>query len=260
MERSCVQALALGLPAVAFTEHVDHTTWRVNIEALSDGDHLATLASPEGLITPPPFDALGFLEAIQRCREQFPGLRVLSGLELGEPHWHAEAVAAVLAAGEFDRVLGSLHCLPASRGFTEPPGLYAARVAPDVVRDYLAEVARLVNGSDTFDVLAHIGYPIRYWPEPQAGPVRLAAFEEQFRHVLRVTAERGKALEINTCLPLDSTIVRWWHEVGGHAVSFGSDAHTPAAVARGFRAAADMAEAQGLRPASDPFGFWARAH
>lgn len=259
MERSCVQALALGLPAVAFTEHVDHTAWHVNIEALRDGDHLATLASPGGLITPPPFDALGFLEAIQRCREQFPGVRVLSGLELGEPHWHTEAVAAVLAAGEFDRVLGSLHCLPARGGFTEPPGLYADRVAADVVRDYLAEVVRLVNGSDTFDVLAHIDYPIRYWPEPQAGPFRLAMFEEEFRHVLRVTAEQGKALEINTRLPLDSTILRWWHEAGGQAVSFGSDAHTPAAVARGFRAAADMAEAQGFRPATDAFGFWARA-
>ncbi len=78
-------------------------------------------------------------------------------------------------------------------GPAEPPGLYAHEVAADVVRNYLAEVVRLVNESDTFDVLAHIDYPIRYWPEPQAGPFRLTAFEEEFRHVLRVTAERGKA-------------------------------------------------------------------
>lgn len=30
MERSCARAAALGLPAIAFTEHLDHTVWRVD--------------------------------------------------------------------------------------------------------------------------------------------------------------------------------------------------------------------------------------
>lgn len=79
------------------------------------------------------FDVEGLLEAVQQGRERFPDLRILSGLELGEPHWHAEAVAAVMAAGHFDRVLGSLHCLPADGGSAEPPGLYAHQLPSDVV-------------------------------------------------------------------------------------------------------------------------------
>ena len=33
-------------------------------------------------------------------------------------------------------------------------------------------------------------------------------------------------------VPLDSTVLTWWRDEGGDAVSFGSDAHLPSAVAR----------------------------
>jgi histidinol-phosphatase (PHP family) len=122
MVRTCERAVQLGLPSVAFTEHVDHTVWNVDPSAIGgDDEYLASLADDAGRITPPRFDAAGYLESLDRCRHQFPGLRILRGLELGEPHWHATAVADVLAVGEFDRVLGSLHCLPDGDGYAEPP-------------------------------------------------------------------------------------------------------------------------------------------
>jgi histidinol-phosphatase (PHP family) len=257
MVRSCARAVDLGLPAIAFTEHVDHTVWTIGLDAIAGNDHLAAFVTGDGVLTPPEFDASGYLEAIERCRDRFPGLRILSGLEVGEPHWHAAATARVLGAGRFDRVLGSLHCLPDGDGFAEPPGLYGHRAAAEVVRQYLAEVVELVTGSGVFSVLAHIDYPIRSWPT-EAGPVDLSAFEEEFRHALRATARSGRALEINTVLPAQSTLVRWWHEEGGDAVTFGSDAHEPAAVARGFRDATAMAEAHGFRAGRQPYDFWSR--
>jgi histidinol-phosphatase (PHP family) len=256
MEGSCGRAVELGLPAVAFTEHLDHTAWLIE----GDGDgFLASLTSPEGVLTPPRFDAVAYLEAVDRCRRRFPGLRILSGLEVGEPHRHADAVTAVLAAGTFDRVLGSLHCLPVDGGFAEPPGLYRRHTAAEVVRRYLAEVVRLVNGSDLFSVLAHVDYPLRYWPTGTAGPVDAPLFEVEFRHALRATAESGRALEINTRLPsLQATLLRWWRDEGGRAVTFGSDAHEPARLALHFREAAALAEAHGFRPAAHPYEPWTR--
>jgi histidinol-phosphatase (PHP family) len=258
MERSCARAVDLDLPAIAFTEHLDHTVWPVALDGIYANDHLTALATPDGLLTPPVFDASGYLEAIERCRERFPSLRILSGLEMGEPHWHAAACAKVLGAGRFDRVLGSLHCLPDGDGFAEPWGLYPNRVAAEVVRQYLAEVARLVIESDVFSVLAHIDYPIRSWPEQDVGPFDVSAFEGEFRNALRATAQSGRALEINTRIPLHPTIVTWWHEEGGEAVTFGSDAHLPSLVAHGFRDVADMVEAHGFRPGHNPYDFWAR--
>jgi len=66
-----------------------------------------------------------------------------------------------------------------------------------VVRDYLAEIARLVAGSMDFEALAHIDFVSRYWPAA-AGPFDPADFEEEFRLALTVVAAAGLALEVNT--------------------------------------------------------------
>lgn len=41
----------------------------------------------------------------------FPGLRIIPGIEAGEPHYFPASVASVLSAGRFQRVLGSLHAI-----------------------------------------------------------------------------------------------------------------------------------------------------
>ncbi|MFI5841576.1 PHP domain-containing protein [Catenuloplanes sp. NPDC051500] len=238
MELTCARAVEIGLPALAFTEHLDHTAWLD--------------------FTAPPLDVDGYLESVDRCRDLFPGLRILTGLELGEPHWHAEPVAKILAGGRFERVLGSLHSLPVPDGIAEAGSAYLLRPAADVVRDYLTELPRLILGSDAFEALTHIDYPARRWPVDQ-GPFDPYAFEDEFRVALRTLAGSGRALEINTRLPLDPVIVGWWHQEGGDAVTFGSDAHRPEDLARGFPDAAAMAEAHGFRPGPRPFDWWSRA-
>ena len=258
MERTCARALATGLPAVAFTEHADYTTWAVLDSGGGADEHLASLATPEGLLTPPQLAVDGYLECIQRCRDRFPGLRINSGVELGEPHWHPAAVAALLRAGQFDVVLGSLHCLPFGQQFSEMPYLYRRRPAAEVVREYLAEIPRLIEGCDAFSVLAHIDYPLRDWPAA-AGPFDPGAFQDEFRHALRVLADSGRALEINTEGPLCPEIACWWRDEGGTAITFGSDAHEPETLARRFGDAAAIAEACGFRPGSGPGDLWPRA-
>jgi histidinol-phosphatase (PHP family) len=142
--------------------------------------------------------------------------------------------------------------------FTPPErDLTGYRRCLDVVRWYLGEVERLAEGFADFEVLAHIDYPVRYWP---GGP---AAFDpeplqEAFRAALAALARSGRILEVNTRTPLSPIIVGWWRREGGRAVTFGSDAHEPDALARGFREAAAMAQAQGLRPGRDPCDPWPR--
>jgi hypothetical protein len=66
------------------------------------------------------------------------------------------------------------------------------------------------------------------------------------------------ACEINTKVPLAPELVRWWGDAGGESVSFGSDAHRPRDLARGFSAAAEVALSCGFRPGSDPADLWLR--
>ncbi|MEU4244398.1 PHP domain-containing protein [Actinoplanes sp. NPDC026619] len=257
MERTCARAVEIGLPAVAFTEHVDHTVWSAVEDNLDDHPHLKALRTPALTITPPRLDVDGYLECVQRCRDRFPGLRIITGIEVGEPHWHPEAVAAVLAAGQFDRVLGSLHCMPLDDGFAEPPGQFRQHAPADVVRNYLAELPRLIAGSDVFGVLAHIDYVARYWPDEE-GPFDPHAFEDEFRVALRALADSGRVLEVNTRRSPRPELVRWWREEGGDAVSFGSDAHLPERLAQNFTEAVAMVEAHGFRAGRHPYDRWIR--
>ena len=166
-------------------------------------------------------------------------------------------MARILGGSDFDRVLGSVHSLAAGDGFEEPGELFAHRAPAEVVRSYLAEVAVLVSSDQPFQVLAHIDYPVRSWPAG-AGEFDPADFEEEFRHVLRLAADSGRAFEVNTRVPLHATMVTWWHEEGGAAITFGSDAHEPDSIARGFADAEHLAEERGFRPSKHPHELWGR--
>jgi histidinol-phosphatase (PHP family) len=263
MERTCVSALKLGLSGIAFTEHADFGGWAVLASDLGDYPHLRRFVVEDsssggpvgGTLRPPPLNAAGYLAAVERCREQFPLFRILSGVEIGEPHWHRDAVTALLKSGRFDRVIGSLHCLKADGETSEMPNLFRQCEPAEVVHDYLAELVRLIEGSDRFEVLGHIDYVVRYWPD-RAAPFAVAEFEDEFRHVLRTLAGGERVLELNTRGPALPEMVRWWREEGGRALSFGSDAHAPSGVGRAFPEAAIVARTEGFQQRDSATGFW----
>jgi histidinol-phosphatase (PHP family) len=253
MEAECRRAVDLGIPAVAFTEHVDFTDWSPGDGRPAD---LAVGHRPRVV----PLDVDGYLADIARCRDMFPDLRILSGIEAGEPHLFSESVAAVLAAGRFDRVLGSLHSMSLDGTLTGVNARMFGLLDPnELMQRYFTDMLVLIAQSDVFHVLAHCDFPRRYWPADRAGPYREADFEEHYRTVFRALAGSGRALEINTKSPLASVdLMRWWWQEGGEAVSFGSDAHQPGHVGRHFDVAVDIVEAAGFRPGRDRFDFWRR--
>jgi histidinol-phosphatase (PHP family) len=252
MERECRSAIERGIPAVAFTEHVDFTAWGA-------GDRSASLevGSRPGVAA---FDVTGYAADVARCRDLFPQLRILSGIEAGEPHYFPASVASVLGAGRFERVLGSLHAIPL-QGRLEwvNAELFTLLDPHDLMDRYFTDMVTLVADCDVFTVLAHCDYPRRYWPHDRAGDYREADFEEHYRTVFRALASSERALEINTRSPLASVeLMRWWWEEGGDAVSYGSDAHRPERIGDQFRLAVDIVENAGFRPGRDRYDFWRR--
>jgi histidinol-phosphatase (PHP family) len=245
------------LPALVFTEHLDlEDAWRV--EDGDIGEHAQKYVDGSGHVRLPPFDVDGYLEAVDRRRHEYPELRILTGVEFGQPHlWDARA-AALLSSGAINRVNGSLHTLPFDDDDrSEPTTLFRHMPADEVMWAYLEEIPRVVNGSDSFEVFSHIDYAVRSWPVAVAGPFDPRRFEEGFRMAMRAIADSERVLEMNT-RRLWSWIPQWWAEEGGAAVSFGSDAHGPDAVAANFPEATAMVEYFGFRPGSGPEDFWAR--
>src|SRR3984885_15349736 len=257
MEGTCQHAVEIGLPVVAFTEHADFTPWSLGPDLLELVPDDWAPRVIDGVLTPPPLDLTGYLDCLRRCRERFPALRILSGVELGEPHWHSARAAALLRDGGFDRVLASVHSASAGAGFAEISDSFRDQAPDRILRDYLAETAALITGFDAFDVLAHIDYPVRYWPQ-DAKPHDPDDFEDEYRYVLRTLADAGKALEVNTRVPLHPRVLEWWRQGGGQAITFASDAHDPAKLAAGFTEAVRVAEAAGFGAGRDPSGYWGR--
>lgn len=246
MERSCERALEIGLPAIAFTEHADFVT-------IHEGQHSVDIA--------------GYLDAVERCRAKFKGLRILTGVELGEPHWFPKETAAVLAAGPLDRVLGSIHCVRLG-GEEVDASQFRLRPhseQPSAITEYFRETLAMLESPEPFQVLAHLDYPKRYWPEGMP-PYREEDYEEQLRAVLVAAVKKACVLEANTTrgeggeskLCPSLKVLRWWHELGGEAVSFGSDAHAPDKIAGGFELATQIVEAAGFKPAREPMALWRR--
>jgi histidinol-phosphatase (PHP family) len=129
----------------------------------------------------------------------------------------------------------------------------------------LRETLALVESGQPFEVLAHLDYPKRYWPHDELA-FREEDYEGEYRAVLRAAASRDVVLEVNTTRGVEHarglcpgpTVLAWWREEGGAAVSFGSDAHDPSKIAAGFESAAQLVEAAGFKPAREPTDFWRR--
>lgn len=251
MVRTCERATELGLPAVAFTEHVDFTEWGEGDEHREDAPAI-TRANVR------PLDVDGYQACVAECRERFPELRIRTGIETGEAHLFRGSVARVLKAGTFDRVLGSLHAIEHEGRLVDPGRLLGTLPADEVMHRYFTEMVRLIEGSDVFEVLAHVDYPRRYWRYSD-GAYDEHRYEELYRAVFRALAGTGRVLEFNTKSPFASVeLIRWWYDEGGAAVSFGSDTHAPGGVGDRFELAVDVVEAAGFRPGRDRYDYWRR--
>lgn len=253
MEKSCRRALELGLPSIAFTDHADFTDWAFAGQAQETPALRAVEAdSGSGFL-----DVRGYLESVQRCRDMFPDFKILSGVELGEPHLFNTEAQSVLSSAEFDRVLGSLHSLTDEEGALVYAPTLLKKDVVDTMRRYFTETLNMIEMAGDFEVLAHIDYPMRApWP-PDAKPYDARDYEEEYRAVLRALARSERALEVNTNAPWPAPrVLGWWYEEGGKAVSFGSDAHRPEDVAQRFGEAARLVEGCGFRPGRRPTDFW----
>jgi histidinol-phosphatase (PHP family) len=260
MESMCRRAVQIGLPALAFTEHLDVTGWAIEPQDLPE--RLRPLVGADGILTPPLLEAEGYLDSVERCRRQFPELQILTGVEFGQPHLDEARARQVIDLDSLDRVNGSLHTIPTTEEpgsiRSEPHTLYRLWHADDVVRNYLAELMRMIAAGGTFAVVSHIEYAVRYWPTEQEGPFDPKRFEDEFRQAMRAIAGSGRALELNIGGPIRPWIPQWWREEGGQAVAFASDAHTTDWLAGNFYEAMAMAEHFGFHPGRRPQDFWTR--
>ncbi len=174
------------------------------------------------------------------------------GLELSMSHAFPDSAREILSQPELDFVIGSIHNHNEADGgqdyyyghYTDPETCHAA------LDDYFSSMEALAP-LDTYDVLGHITYPLRYMNVKFGQNITLDRYWDRLRLILRTAAENGRGIELNswTGRSIDEwlPVLELYKQCGGEIVTVGSDAHVPEGVGKGIIQLYDLLRYAGFR-------------
>jgi histidinol-phosphatase (PHP family) len=206
-------ALEHGIAEIAITDHVD-------FEPGAPAFAYSTFADRERVVR----------GAAERWGPQ--GVAIRFGVELTyDRSWEAD-IRAHLARHSYDFTIGSVHDRVVSPYSPRRVAAWVAgRSLADIVAPSFDEVTAAAR-SGLFDAIGHIDGVKRY-VYPHITPAAFEAAPELYEPILRALVESGTALEVNTSglrytigvtFPHPAIVTRF-RELGGRALTIGSDAH-----------------------------------
>ena len=187
------------------------------------------------------------------------GVELLVGIELACGGFYPDnsifdrATQTLLAVGQYDCVIGSVHSVGATSTARND---YAAMSKMELVayldRYFDAALAMLEYGKP--DVLAHLTYPLRYINGKFGKELDWRLLEPKIRLVLQTVIQNGIALEINTsCLGTEydqllpnEEILKLYLQMGGKLLTLGSDAHKAEKLGKGFGQTVQLLKSLGV--------------
>lgn len=206
-------ALERGIAELAITDHLD-------FEPGAPAFGYTSFADRERIVR----------EAAERWGPR--GVAIRFGVELTyDRSWEAE-IRDHLAHHAYDFTIGSVHDrVDSPYHASRVRGWVAGRSLAEIVEPAFSEVEAAAR-SGLFDSLGHLDVVKRYL-HPHVPASALASAPELYEPILRALVESGTALEINTSglrHPVAETypagpVVERFRELGGRAVTVGSDAH-----------------------------------
>jgi len=232
------QAIELGLEELCITDHIDFTYPDCKI------------VSPHGVAA----NIAAICDAAQRYKGQ---IRLPIGVEIGLRHDCAKVASELIAAHNFDFVIGSVHEVDGI-DFYYYPELFENNSKQQAYDKYFEATLQVVQSCENYDVLGHMDYIERYAATRRHyadATLDYKSHKELIDAILRMLIDKGKGIEINTSglayglgrTHPQAAIVARYKEMGGEIITVGSDAHSPDRVAYGFDVAADMLESLGIR-------------
>lgn len=226
-------AKGAGMDALCLTDHLDFLDFQGNFAGL--GGHTLPFYSPQELPALAP-----------------PGLKLYSGVELGEP-WADPALAdRVAACPGLDFILGSAHNLDSDHGGQDFYFFHydSEETCHEILDAYVGRL-EVLSAMPCFDSLAHVIYPLRYMNGRDGNHVSLKPYYPRLEKVFRTLAKQGRSLEFNTTrggqVEPWRPILALYKDCGGELVTLGSDAHTPQDVGKGIEGGAALIREYGLR-------------
>lgn len=227
----CAQAVKNGLNEIAFTDHFEPQPGKEDYRIYN------------------PFQLMA---EIHRARKIFGHkLKILVGIELGQPHHFPVSSERVLTSIPYDYVLASAHKF--KNGCDVGELNYSEWDLNDLYTVYSRELKALVQWGK-FDCVGHIDLIKRYCTCFYNSRVTLAICRDMLEDVLKSIIYEGKGIEINTSglrqQPKETypgiDILKLYRQLGGEILTLGSDAHNTQELGRGLIEAVKLAEKSGF--------------
>lgn len=210
VEEICENAIKRGLKEIAITDHMD---------IFSD--------KPYGYI----MDCESCYHELWKIKEKYQDkLKVLVGVELGQPQANERQAKEFLKKYPLDFIIGSVHNMENDVDAYDLD--YKMVDYHKVMENYVQWLITMAKHFD-FDVMGHITYPSRYVYQQIGVKVDFREYYEQYEELFRILIHSGKGIELNlsgiargtdeTMPSLD--LLKMYRELGGEIVTVGSDAH-----------------------------------
>lgn len=245
VEKSAEAAFDKGLSGICFTDHYDFFVPEAKAEHENKVPEIFDIDAQQAEI-----DRVNCIFMKSATGKQF---RIFKGIEIGMQYSCREKIRELLKQNQFDQVIASVHYIDKSDPFYG--GYYEGKDWKTAYGQYLETIYKEMTWLVDFDIMGHFDYVTRYAPYPQTS-IMYRDFSDMFDQMLKYLAEEGKALEINTKTyqehkgrtpMLDKNILIRFRELGGEAISLGSDSHDPFRTGENFPLFAEMIKNLGFR-------------
>lgn len=211
-------AIKFGLKEVCFTDHIDYDYCDLSINF--------------------DIDLNEYTDHIELMKERYGDrIKILKGIEMGfQPHI-VEKCDNLVASGDFDFVIASIHTC--NRQDLYNRDFYRGKTARQAYLKYFEEILYCVKHFKNFSVLGHLNILARY--NEDVANENLVDYFDILEVIFKELIKRNKGIEVNTSsfryfntLLLSTDVMKFYHDLGGKIVTLGSDSHTPNTLAHEF--------------------------
>lgn len=205
----CRMAYEIGVETIGFVAHLDLHPSDYCCNGFSEAGYLAELAETESA-----------------------EVKVLRGLEVGEPHRYMEEAELLFTRSRYDFITGALHWIGGRLILDEKPFFHGDPL--EIVEEYYRDTLAIVQNAP-INILAHMGIFRRGMARAglRVDFDETGLFPSLIREILETMIQGGIALEVNTAglrRPERTTyptaaVLRMYAELGGKRITLGSDTH-----------------------------------
>ena len=178
---------------------------------------------------------------------------LLLGVEIGFQLSAIERNQKLIKSWPFDMVIGSIHVV-CGKDLYDPAYFQSFSDKKSAYGAYLDAMCENLQAFDDFDTLGHIDYICRKAPYEDS-LLHYEEFPKEIDNILKLLADKGKSLEINTrlfgqkdALKELEIICQRFKELGGQTVTIGSDSHHASAIGYSIEHAYELARKCKLMP------------